>query len=262
MKEFLKIALVQADLLWENPEANYRNFEDLLSGIKDCDLILLPEMFNTGFTMNVDLAEDMNGPSINWLIEKSKLLNSAICASLIINDNGFRNRMVFVNKDKIEYYDKRHLFSMANEDEHFSAGKEIKIVDYLGWKINLQICYDLRFPVFSRNRFQNGNWSYDLLIYLANWPSPRSNAWRSLSESRAIENQCYVAAVNRVGKDEMGHEYLGDSAVFSPKGEKLIDTKQRKESVLVCSVPSKPLHEFREKFPLGRDADSFTLHLK
>jgi len=260
MREDLKIALCQSEIKWENPEASLVHYEGLLK--KGADLYILPEMFTTGFSMIPSaLAEKMNGASVQWLKEKAKEFNAAFCASLIIEDQGYRNRLLFVQPNgKITHYDKKHLFSMAGEHEKFVAGKERVIVEYNGWKILLQVCYDLRFPVFSRNVFNDGRWDYDLLIYTANWPSPRANAWRDLIKARAIENQCYVAAVNRIGMDGNQLKYLGDSALIDPKGNILLSYEQSQEQCDFMSVLSSNLKDYREKFPLGLDADSFTLH--
>ena len=257
----LNISLVQKDLVWENAEANRNKVDGLLSNITNTDLIILPEMFNTGFTMDSEkFAEKMDGPTIEWMANKAKELNAAICGSLIIKEDAFYNRLLFVHPNgTIEYYDKRHLFRMAGETDHFSPGKERRSVEYKGWKISLQVCYDLRFPVFSKNRFKDGCWEYDVLIYVANWPSPRANAWRSLSEARAHENQSYVAAVNRVGTDGTGLSYDGDSAMFSPKGEHLLEFNKGEESVKSVSISYSDLSAFREKFPFGLDTDNFTI---
>lgn len=261
MKKELSICLVQLDLIWEDPEANREKIDLLLNDIKEVDIVVLPEMFTTGFTMDSEkFGEGMDGSTITWMKSLAKSKNAAICGSLIIKEEAFFNRFVFVRPDGgVEYYDKRHLFRMAGETEHFSHGKERITIEYLGWKINLQVCYDLRFPVFSRNTFINNKWDYDLLIYVANWPSPRSNTWRNLIEARAHENQCYVAAVNRVGTDGTGLDYLGDSTLISPKGEHLISMKQGAEKVDMANINMEKLEAFRDKFPIGLDADYFTI---
>ncbi len=261
MKEDLKVSLVQSDIVWEDKEENLKRYEAKLNA--NNDLIILPEMFSTGFSINAsNLAERMDGTTIKWLLQKSKDLNSAICASLIIEDSGYRNRMVFVKPSgEIDYYDKRHLFSMADENSVYTAGNKKVFVNYLGWNINLQICYDLRFPVFSRNLFTAGKWEYDLLIYVANWPSPRRNAWKNLLVSRAIENQCFVAAVNRVGKDANDLDYLGDSEIIDPKGKSLLAFDESSESENSAVLSFKEMNNYRKKFPLGNDADSFKIIL-
>ena len=257
--EKIKVGLIQSSIIWENKNASLTNYERLIKG--GADLYVFPEMFTTGFSMNTsELAEDMDGPSISWLQDKAKELDAAMCASLIIRDEGIRNRFVFVQPNgKIEYYDKRHLFSMAKENEHFKAGKERKIITYKGWRFMLQVCYDLRFPVFSRNQFQKNAWEYDALIYVANWPSPRSHVWRTLIEARAHENQSYVIAVNRVGKDGNGLEYLGDSAVIDPKGYSVLSFEKGEERCASVELSPSEIKGFRKKFPLGRDADDFIL---
>jgi len=261
MKENLKVSLVQSDIVWEDKEENLKRYEAKLNA--DNDLIILPEMFSTGFTINAsNLAEVMEGATIKWLLNKSKDLDSAICASLIIEDSGYRNRMVFVRPNgEINCYDKRHLFSMADENSVYAAGNKKVVINYLGWNINLQICYDLRFPVFSRNIFSNGTWEYDLLIYVANWPSPRRNAWKNLIISRAIENQCYVAAVNRVGIDGNNLDYLGDSEIIDPKGKSLLSFNEKSESVGSATLSFEEMNRYRKKFPLGNDADAFQIIL-
>jgi len=236
---------MQCDLFWENPTENKNHFEKVFSNFlkdekkskknKETDIVVLPEMFTTGFTMNVDLAENFaNSNTLNWLKEQAKKYDVAITGSIIIEeDKKFYNRLFFVEPNgNFRTYDKRHLFRMAGEHEVFSAGKELPIFEYKGWKICPQICYDLRFPVFSRNDLmidENGiaTSGYDILLYVANFPTARALAWNTLLPARAIENSCYCVGVNRIGKDGKGIEYQGDSAIYNPKGEKLDAISQK-----------------------------------
>ena len=221
----LRVAIVQANQAWENKNANLKHFENLLESVnKDqVDLIVLPEMFHTGFSMSsLKLAEEMeNSLGLKWLSNLALSKNVALYTSLIIKEeNSFFNRGVFIYPDgKIATYDKRKLFTLANEDKHYTAGHENVVADFKGWKIQLQICYDLRFPEISRNQIDSsGTPLYDLLIYVANWPEKRSHHWKSLLLARAIENQCYVVGVNRVGADGNGLNYSGDSQCIDPLG--------------------------------------------
>jgi omega-amidase len=262
----MKITTVQCDLIWENPTANLDRLNQLLSEIKseDTDLIVLPEMFTTGFTMNVsdNFEETTKGIGLEWMKEKSTALKACITGSLIVQDNDrYFNRMYFVNPDgEVFSYDKRHLFRMANETDFFSPGMKQVVVTAHGVNILPLVCYDLRFPVWSRNRMdKNHRPMYDLLLYVANWPEARSDAWTSLLKARAIENQCYVVGVNRVGEDGKGIRYSGDSRVISPKGEIILESKPGVEAVMTCSISIDELNDFREKFPVGLDADEFEL---
>jgi predicted amidohydrolase len=253
----LKVTLVQADQVWENKEANFSNYLNLLSGLEQTDLIVLPEMFNTAFSMNADeLAEEFDSSeSIEWLKQLAKVKNAAVYTSLMIQSNGnFYNRGVFVRPSgEIEFYDKRKRFAMAGEDTVFSAGNEEVIVDYLGWKINLQVCYDLRFPENIRNEIKNGKTKYDLLLYVANWPERRVTHWKSLLVARAIENQCYVVGVNRVGTDGKGLTYSGDSFGISPLGEKIGEIQQFEQKIETINLDVEFLTETREKLPFLKD---------
>ena len=217
----LTVSVIQSELFWEDPEANREAFAKQIAGIENSDLIILPEMFTTGFSMRSnELAETMVGPSVAWMKAQARNSGAAINGSLIIKEEGkYYNRSIFTYQDgRVEHYDKRHLFRMADEHAHFSEGTERKIVELKGWRICLQVCYDLRFPVFSRN--QN---DYDLLIYVANWPEARADAWSTLLKARAIENQCYLIGVNRIGADTKGISYSGASVVLDAKGDELVD---------------------------------------
>lgn len=264
----IKISLIQSKLAWEAPQTNRNNFEVKILSLESTDLIVLPEMFTTGFSMeSKDLAEKMDGPSIQWMRKMAHQTKSVICGSLIIEENNqYYNRLIWMEPNgELQTYDKRHLFRMAEEDQHFKGGSQRLVTELKGWKICPLICYDLRFPVWSRNRYEidqkkSVQAEYDLLIYVANWPAPRIEAWRKLLFARAIENQVYVAAVNRIGKDEKGIDYLGGSALIDPKGESLWEAKDEKEEIFTLTLDLKELEDFRLKFPVGMDADQFDLH--
>lgn len=258
--EDLHIGLIQTDILWENIEGNLQKFSTLISSIqKSVDLIVLPEMFSTGFSMHSqEMAERMDGKAVTWMKDMASQKQSCITGSLIIEEEGkYFNRLVWVTpKGNISYYDKRHLFRLSGEQNHFSAGNKKTIVELKGWKICPQICYDLRFPVWTRNKE-----NYDLLLYVANWPAPRKKAWQILLLARAMENLSYVIGVNRVGKDENGYEYSGNSMAIDPKGEIISDIPESVERVEVVSLSFDELHQFREKFPARLDADDFEVKL-
>ena len=261
----LHVTVVQTALHWERPEDNLRMFDKKLASITEpTDLIILPEMFTTGFTMNVKAAaENMSGPSLNWLAAKAKEKNCVITGSLIIEEGGsFYNRLIWMRPDgSNEHYDKRHLFRMASEHEYFSQGRQRITLLLKGWKVCPLVCYDLRFPVWSRNSSFGGphNYAYDLLIYVANWPERRSLAWRTLLQARAIENLAYVAGVNRVGKDGKDISYSGDSAVIDAKGEIISNVRANEESAETVTLSWKKLEEFRKAFPAIMDADHFEI---
>lgn len=251
-QENLQIALIQANQLWEDKEGNLVHYEQLLEQAEGSDLILLPEMFHTCFSMNAsELAEEMETSiGLNWLKEQAAKKSCALYTSLIIKESGnYYNRGVFVEPNgMIHLYDKRNLFVLSKEHEHYSAGKSETIVDYKGWKINLQICYDLRFPENCRNYLVEGKPKYDLLLYVANWPERRIAHWNSLLVARAIENQCYVAAVNRVGTDRNALLYTGESKIINPLGE-LISNLSVKECVIRVTLDKNHLIECRTKMP-------------
>ncbi len=259
----LRITLVQPDLLWEQPERNLAHLQTLIASIgQTTDVVILPEMFTTGFTMNAQpLAEKMDGKSVKWLQTQASQLNALVMGSLIIEIAGkYYNRMVAAHPDgRLDTYDKRHLFRLAHEDEHFTAGAQKTLLYYKGWRILPQICYDLRFPVYSRNQQLTSDSGYDLLVYVANWPEVRSNHWRRLLPARAIENQCYVAAVNRVGIDGKQHAYRGDSAVYDFQGDAPVRLATT-EAVSTTPLNGRALQAYREKFMFWQDADSFTIH--
>lgn len=255
--ENLKITIIQPDITWEDPQSNLEKYSKMLETLEDSDLILLPEMFTTGFSMRPEsLKESMNGLSVRWMKETTKEKDAAVLGSLIIEENGaIYNRAVFAFPDgSMKTYDKHHLYSMGEEHLHYTAGNTKTIVEYKGWKICPLICYDLRFPVWARNVED-----YDLLIYMANWPSPRHHVWKNLLVARAIENQCYCVGVNRSGSDGAGLNYLGESASVSPKGK--AEFMGEKESVQSFEISYNELHQFRKSFPLLPERDIFELKI-
>ncbi|MFN3875767.1 MAG: amidohydrolase [Flavobacteriales bacterium] len=247
-------------LHWEDAAANRAMFAAKLAPLKGAsDLVVLPEMFTTGFSMrSAELAEPMDGPALQWMREQAAALDAALYGSVIIEEEGRRfNRGLFVMPDgRALHYDKRHLFRFAGEHERFSPGNRRVVVEWRGWRILLQVCFDLRFPVFARNRGD-----YDLALYVANWPEARRLPWSQLLVARAIENQCYVAGVNRVGMDGKGIHYSGDSAAISPKGLPLAACEPGKEAVTTVPLSMSELVEFRAAFPVALDADDFVLRL-
>lgn len=256
----LRTTLIQADLVWQQPEANRTQFEQIFAELKGTtDLIVLPEMFTTGFTMAPEtLAEPIDGETAHWLKQQAEHLDAAIVGSVVtqVGDH-YRNRCFFTQPNGEQtVYDKRHLFRMGGEHNHYEAGRERVLVEYKGWRIMPQICYDLRFPAFSRNHNE-----YDLLIYVANWPKPRRNPWRTLLQARAIENLAYVAGVNRVGVDGSGLAYSGDSLLVDFMGERLIDQAPDQPFVETFTLDAGALNDFRERFPAWMDADAFDLKL-
>ena len=256
----LNVALVQASQSWEDKKANFQHFEVLLKSNlnQKVDLVVLPEMFNTSFTMNAKgMSETLTGESISWLKKMAKTYDTVICASLIIEeDNKFYNRLVMVSATEIiAQYNKRHLFRMAGENEVFTAGQSRIVIPFKGWNILLQVCYDLRFPVFSRNKTIGENKEYDAVIYIANWPEKRNNAWRILLQARAIENQAYVIGVNRVGLDGNNHSYSGDSMLVDPWGTCTLVSENPDESVKIITLKSEILTNITRLFPAFKDAD-------
>ncbi len=253
----MKISLIQSNLKWEDPEANRNEFEKQIEKSADSDLIVLPEMFTTGFTMNPQhLAEHPNGTTTRWMQKLAKRHNCAITGSIIAAENSnYYNRLLFVEPSgKVTPYDKRHLFSYAGEDKIYSRGEKKVIIEYNGWRICPLICYDLRFPVFSRNVED-----YDIALYVANWPTQRIFAWDTLVKARAIENMCYVVAVNRVGQDGNGHDYPGHSQILDPVGKMLTEPSEN-ESALNAVVNKNELYEKRQQLGFLDDRDTFTLN--
>lgn len=255
----IRISLIQTDIAWENKAENLRRTEEKLSRLSGrSDLAVLPEMFSTGFSMRSDLlAEICAGPTLSKLKEWSHRYDLALAGSLIASVNGkFYNRAFFLTPDGEDYYyDKKHLFRMGDEPNHFDAGSGYEIIRYKGWNIRLSVCYDLRFPVWLRNA---GN-EYDLLIVVANWPEARRIAWETLLCARAIENQSYVCGVNRVGVDGNGFPHSGQSLLFDAKGSCLAAFDAHEEGVKTVEIDLDALRSFRRKFPVWKDADPFTL---
>ncbi|RRB04895.1 amidohydrolase [Larkinella rosea] len=254
----LHLTLLQTSLHWENPTANRAMLEEKIFALPEkTDLIVLPEMFTTGFTMNAaPLAEPMNLTTFRWLKQMAAQTEAVVTGSYIVQEKGrFYNRLIWMEPDgSFDVYDKRHLFRMAEEDRTYTAGSKRLIKSWRGWNICPLICYDLRFPVWSRN----SGLAYDLLLYVANWPAPRSLAWNALLQARAIENLAYVAGVNRVGEDGNGHPYAGDSSIIDPKGEVLFRQRDT-ETVFQTSLSLDDLRAYRERFPADRDADEFQI---
>jgi omega-amidase len=254
----MKATIVQTDLKWEDKEANLAHISSLLSlAGSDAGLVVLPEMFTTAFSMDPSrLAETMEGPAVLWMKDKALSGGFAFCGSLIIREGEkFYNRLIFVTpQGEVTHYDKRHLHSMSGEHTVYSSGKERVILSYREFNFNLQVCYDLRFPVWSRNRGDS-----DVIIYSANWPVVRSNVWKTLLVARAIENQCYVIGVNRVGTNPDGTSYSGDSVIISPKGETLASLEPFAEGVATAELSRDALDRYRADMPVWRDADPFTL---
>jgi predicted amidohydrolase len=254
----MKATIVQCGLKWEDKSANLAHISSLLdAAAPGSGVVVLPEMFTTGFTMNpAPLAEGMDGPTVMWMKERSSAGGYALCGSVIINDEGrFCNRLIFVTPSgEVTFYDKRHLHSMSGEQTVYSRGNKRVVVTYREFSFNLQVCYDLRFPVWSRNRGDT-----DVLVYSSNWPSVRSNVWKALLVARAIENQCYVIGVNRVGENPDGTTYAGDSAIFGPKGEMLASLEPGAEGVVSSLLSMESLEKYRTDMPIWRDADPFEL---
>ncbi|HEU4552657.1 MAG TPA: amidohydrolase [Chitinophaga sp.] len=258
----LKVTLIQTQLYWENIADNLRMFDEKINAIPErTEIIVLPEMFSTGFSMQSEkLAETMDGSAVQWMKKKSAEKNVIITGSLIIRDGDrYVNRLIWMQPNGVYgVYDKRHLFGYAGEHEHYLPGDKRLIAQVKGWKINLTVCYDLRFPVWARNAIvpETGAPAYDVLINVANWPERRSTPWKTLLQARAIENQAYVVGVNRVGNDGNNIYHSGDSSVIDPLGE-IIYQKSHDEDIFTCTLERARLEEVREKLPFLKDADRF-----
>jgi len=252
----MRVSLIQGDLAWEQKSKNLAYFRQQALQCPDSDLILLPEMFTTGFTMNAQaLAEPMDGPSIIWMQKLAQQSGAVICGSLIISENGqYYNRLIWMPPDgQVQFYDKRHLFTLAGEEKVYSPGQQRLIVHFRGFRICPLICYDLRFPIWSRNHDD-----YDLLVYVANFPAKRRSAWNQLLLARAIENQCYTIGLNRVGEDINQHQYAGDSTIIDYEGKVLV--KAAYQAQIISAQLSLPQQQsFRQRFPFWKDADQFHL---
>jgi len=257
--DHLKITLLQTYLFWENIDKNLQNLGLKLSAIREkTDLIILPEMFNSGFTMNAELlAEDMDGKTIAWMKEKANRYNAVITGTLIIKENGnYYNRLIWMKPDgSYQQYDKKHLFGLGGEDKVYTAGKEKLMVELNGWKIMPVICYDLRFPVWLRNDVKN---PYDLILVLANWPEKRAHHWRTLIPARAVENQSYIIALNRVGHDGNEVYHCGDSSCIDPQG-KVVYYKRDEEDLYTFTIHRDEVDKTRQEMPFLNDGDNFTL---
>ncbi|WP_313654223.1 amidohydrolase [Pantoea sp.] len=252
----LKITLLQETLSWMDGEANLRHFDAQLAGLTGRDLIILPEMFTTGFAMEAAKSSLPEAQVVEWLHQHARRTDALIGGSAAIQtENGAVNRFLLVAPDgTVHQYDKRHLFRMADEHHHYLPGEQRQVFTWRGWRILPQICYDLRFPVFSRNRND-----YDLALYVANWPAPRARHWQALLLARAIENQAYVAGCNRVGSDGNQHHYSGDSQIISPQGEILSEAEPHQRARLDAELSLETLNAYRERFPAWQDADRFSL---
>jgi len=254
----LRVSIVQTELVWENPAANFKSFERLIQPLTGkTDLIVLPEMFTTGFSMNPEaLYDTADGETLNWLKQQAKNTNAAITGSTIIReDNSYFNRLFFVKPDaKVYAYNKKHLFTLAGEHQHYTAGKGRLIVDYKGWRICPLICYDLRFPVWSRYKGD-----YDCLIYVANWPERRIQAWDTLLKARAIENMSYCVGVNRIGVDGNDYPYVGHSGIYDVLGNLVSTSNFEKQVVETQTLSYKDLFDNREKLGFLNDRDYFEL---
>lgn len=255
--ENLLVSIIQSDIVWQDKTKNIEIFDKKIDNTSQSDIIILPEMFNTGFTMNPENNfEYFDGQTVNWLKHKAAEKQSVICGTLIIKENEkYFNRFVIAfPSGELQFYDKRHLFRMAGEHESYSSGKEKVIFEYKSWKIRPLICYDLRFPVWSRNCND-----YDLLIFTANWPESRRLQWKSLLVARAIENQAYTIGVNRIGTDGNNFKYSGDSMIISPIGETIVDIEKDKQEIRTAELNLEKLRDYRSKFPVNLDADDFEI---
>ncbi len=253
----MRLTIIQTNLHWEDPEANRKMFSAKFANlIGKTDLIIIPEMFTTGFSMrSKELAETMDGPTASWLRESANTIGAVITGSMIIREEeNFFNRLLWVNpNDEIIHYDKKHLFTLAGEQKHYMAGTERILIEYMGWKICPLICYDLRFPVWSRNTED-----YDLLLYVASWPDRRREAWQTLLKARAIENQCYTIGVNRVGEDGSKLRYVGDSTLIDFAGKSLLAAESI-EGEFTMKISLSERKDFITKLPFLADRDDFTL---
>ena len=259
MTNELTVTIIQPNVFWEDKTKNKRMFDEIIGKLSQTtDLIILPEMFNTGFSMQPSLmAEHMNGPTICWMGEVAREHKAVVTGSIIISErNKFLNRLIWMPPDgNLKYYDKRHLFRMGEENQKYSSGNRKLITNWKGWRFRPLICYDLRFPVWSRNRND-----YDMLIYVANWPEVRRKVWKNLLVARALENQAYVIGVNRIGIDGRDISYAGDSMIVDPRGNIVSGISVCDESVKTICLSLIELISFREKFPAHLDADNFRLN--
>jgi len=257
----LRVSLIQQPIVWQDPEANRAHFASAIEPLASrTDLVVLPETFTTGFTMEVErVAEPVGGPTTEWLLGMARRLDAVVTGSVITVDGGrYYNRLLWATPGgELHHYDKRHLFRMGNEHRHFTAGRSVRCLEWRGWRVCPLVCYDLRFPVFSRRR---PDLDYDLLIYVANWPAVRRYAWQQLLKARAIENLAFVAGVNRIGPDGNDVGHAGDSVMHDFLGEPLADMGSE-PGVATVELDGDALRAFRERFPAHLDADPFELRL-
>jgi len=256
--KLMKISIIQSDLAWLDKTANLGLFSKLLSPLKgNTEIVVLPEMFNTGFSVNPSqIGEEHDGQTFRWMFEEAEKGGFGICGSYVVReDRNYYNRWLMVTPEKESYsYDKRHLFSISGEDKLFTRGEKRIVFTFRGVRISPYVCYDLRFPVWMRNRND-----YDLMIVSANWPESRRSVWNTLLQARAIENQCYVAGSNRIGTDGEGIKYCGDSVIIDPKGNVVASGEENREGIITADLSMDELSEFRTKFPAWKDADDFTI---
>lgn len=248
----MKVTVLQKNIIWADPQSNVIRADEAIDNNPGSDLYILPEMFSTGFcTQPEGIAESADSETLSWMKTKAAQIDAAIAGSIAVHEDGkYYNRFYFVKPDgTVATYDKKHLFTFGGEDKHFTAGTERVIVTYMGVRILLEICYDLRFPIWARNRKD-----YDMIIYVASWPTPRVEAWKALLTARAIENQCYVAGVNRVGSDP-SNEYSGGTRIVDPYGKIMAECEDEKEMEVTADVDMEVLDAFRKKFPVLNDAD-------
>lgn len=262
----LTVAIIQSDLHWENIDANLASFEEKIWSITEpVDVIILPEMFNTGFSMAAGRLAEVSGLKTHkWLLQMANQRDALVGGSYIVKEgSNYFNRFFAAFPDgSFQTYDKRHLFTLAKEEQFFNGGKERLIIEYKDWKICPQVCYDLRFPAWTKNRMdkKTGRFEYDLLMYVASWPKPRISAWDTLLKARAIENQAYTLGCNRVGKDGNGYEYVGHSAAYDYLGEQL-SFADNHEEIIIQKLQKSPQEEFRTKYPFVADSDDFTINI-
>ncbi len=259
----LRISFIQSDLVWKDSSANLKVFTEKINKlVEPTNLIVLPEMFNTGFVVDPETIEEhIAKVSLEWMQNQAAEKQLVICGSMIVKEeHQYFNRFYWVLPNgSFESYNKRHLFSLGGEDKHFSPGHENVIIHYKGWKIKPLICYDLRFPVWAKNTYDKGGYEYDVLIYVANWPVARVHAWKSLLVARAIENQCYVVGVNRIGKDGRGTAHSGFSGVVEPMGQWISEEVENVESVQTIKISKSTLESYRQKFNFAQDWDLFSI---
>lgn len=251
----MKVALIQANIIWADYRSNVEHLNKLIDENPGADLYVLPEMFSTGFTTDPEGIAETENYSLIWMTEKARQINAALCGSVAVGiDGNYFNRCYFVKPDdNVVYYDKRHLFTYGKEHLKYRQGNVRVVTEWMGVRILLQTCYDLRFPVFSRNKSD-----YDMALYVASWPERRHDVWTTLLRARAIENQCYVAGVNRVGNDLQCH-YLGGSAIINPYGKYMANCEDDAESTCIADIDMDSLNSFRSKFPVLDDADQFNI---